>query len=335
MDIRKVQLTGGSSYVVTLPKEWVKSLNIKKNDPVGLIVQPDGTLLVTTRTSESRVHRTKEIRVDNLEDGTFLFRILIGAYIMGYSTITLRSSSRLRPPIRDTVMRFVQNTIGPEIMEESSSHITIRDLLSPTEMPFDMTIKRMHVLVRTMHEDAMTALQRRDGQLAELVFKRDGDVNRLHWLIARQANMILTDVTLSKKMGLTLEEANSYFLISRIIERIGDHAVRIAKNVQTLMSRKLEGGLQEELLKASALSLSILTSSIETWFNRDIRAAHTNLERVPALLAVCEGINSLVQNMRGASSVPITDISDSIRRTGEYAADVSELVINNLITDLN
>ncbi|MGQ9583161.1 MAG: PhoU domain-containing protein [Thermoplasmatota archaeon] len=335
MDIRKVQLTGGSSYVITLPKEWVKSLNIKKNDPVGLIAQPDGTLLVTKRTSEGRVHRTKEIRVDNLDDGTFLFRILIGAYIMGYSTITLRSSSRLRPLIRDTVMSFVQNTIGPEIMDESSSHITIRDLLSPTEMPFDMTIKRMHVLVRTMHEDAMTAFQRRDRQLAELVFKRDGDVNRLHWLIARQANMILTDVTLSKKMGLTLEEANSYFLISRIVERIGDHAVRIAKNVQTLMSRKLEGGLQEELLKASALSLSILTSSIETWFKRDIRAAHTNLERVPTLLAVCEGINSVVQNMRGASSVPITDISDSIRRTGEYAADISELVINNLITDLS
>ncbi len=42
MEIRKVQITGGSSYVVTLPKDWAESLKIKKNDPLGLIVQPDG-----------------------------------------------------------------------------------------------------------------------------------------------------------------------------------------------------------------------------------------------------------------------------------------------------
>ena len=34
MDIRKVQVTGGSSYVITLPKEWANSMHIKKNDPL-------------------------------------------------------------------------------------------------------------------------------------------------------------------------------------------------------------------------------------------------------------------------------------------------------------
>lgn len=33
MEIRRVQITGGSSYVITLPKEWATSQNIKKNDP--------------------------------------------------------------------------------------------------------------------------------------------------------------------------------------------------------------------------------------------------------------------------------------------------------------
>ncbi|MGC1120731.1 MAG: AbrB/MazE/SpoVT family DNA-binding domain-containing protein [Candidatus Methanofastidiosia archaeon] len=51
MEIRKVQVAGGSSLVITLPKEWVNSLNIQKNDPLGLIVQPDGTLLITSRTT--------------------------------------------------------------------------------------------------------------------------------------------------------------------------------------------------------------------------------------------------------------------------------------------
>jgi len=43
-------MTGGSSYVITLPKDWVESTHIRKNDPLGVIVQPDGTLLITKNT---------------------------------------------------------------------------------------------------------------------------------------------------------------------------------------------------------------------------------------------------------------------------------------------
>jgi phosphate uptake regulator len=35
MEIRRVQITGGSSYVITLPKEWIRTMNIKKNDQLG------------------------------------------------------------------------------------------------------------------------------------------------------------------------------------------------------------------------------------------------------------------------------------------------------------
>jgi len=52
MEIRKVQFTGGSSYVITLPKEWIEREKIKKNDPIGVEIQPDGTLLVTKATAE-------------------------------------------------------------------------------------------------------------------------------------------------------------------------------------------------------------------------------------------------------------------------------------------
>jgi len=39
MEIRKVQLTGGSSYVITLPKDWVQNQKIKKNEPLGMIIR--------------------------------------------------------------------------------------------------------------------------------------------------------------------------------------------------------------------------------------------------------------------------------------------------------
>ena len=84
MEIRRVQMTGGASFVVTLPKEWAEGQKIKKNDPVGLIVQPDGTLLVTKKITEDPIQRVKEIDSSNITDPAFLFRMLIGTYITGF-----------------------------------------------------------------------------------------------------------------------------------------------------------------------------------------------------------------------------------------------------------
>ena len=44
MEIHRVQVTGGSSFVLTLPKEWITTSNIKKNDPLSIHIQSDGTL---------------------------------------------------------------------------------------------------------------------------------------------------------------------------------------------------------------------------------------------------------------------------------------------------
>lgn len=334
MEIRKVQFTGGSSYVITLPRDWVKKVNIKKNDSLGMIAQPDGTLLVTSRTSETRPRKEKELGAAESDDPDHLIRVLIGAYIMGYSTITIRSPGRVPPRIRDAVMRFAQMTIGPEIMEEGTSFITIRDLLNPVEMPFDKTIRRMHTLVRTMHEDALAALEKHDRKLAEEVLKRDGDVDRLQWLTARQSNMLMGDMTLSRKMGVSLEEANAYFLIGRILERIGDHGVRVARSVLQLLDHKLDKRISAKLASASAESLRLVSNSLDTWFKKDIKAANHNIDSLARLLEQCDDINSDAQHIKSAYSIPVTDMTESIRRTGEYAADISELVINTLVAEV-
>lgn len=333
MEIRKVQVTGGSSFVITLPKEWVNSLNIKKNDPLGLIVQPDGTLLITPRTTAEPSHRVKEFSVDDADDPEYVFRLLVGAYIMGYSIIVVKSRERIPPFVMDCVTRFTQTAIGPEIIEETMDSITVKDLLNPAEMPFDKTIRRMYIILKTMHEDAMTALRERNKSMAEDVMSRDNNVDRLQWLVARQSNVVLRDVTLAKKMGVTQEEATYYFLISRIMERIGDHAVRIAENVSFVMGTAISEDIVESIGAASALALEILASSMKAWMKKDITAANRNIEEIEKLLSRCEEINNKALNIKGISSISVGYIAESIKRTGEYAADIAELVINHLVNE--
>ncbi len=329
MEIRKVQITGGSSYVVTLPKEWIKSLNIKKNDSLGLIVQRDGTLLVTPDKKTEKKRKQKEYIVDSETDKTYLFRLLVGAYIMGYSDIIIKSNGKMPPHIRESIRMFTQIAIGPEIVDEEQNHFVIKDLLSPMEMSFEKTIKRMYFLVESMHKDSIKSLKNNNKELAKNVISRDFEVDRLYWLASHQYNVILTDIVLSKKIGLGQEEASYYFLISRILERVGDHALILSENVLKAIDT-LSPDMIQEIESTSNMSLDIFSKSFEAHFKKDIKKANENIDIVEKLIEKCEEINNKALNL-GIQAVPVLYMVESIRRMGEYSADISELTINYLI----
>jgi phosphate uptake regulator len=331
MEIRRIQMTGGSSYIVTLPKEWIKSLNIKKNDQIGLINQSDGTLLVTPKIDREQTQKIREFDVNNVTNQDYLLRRLIGAYIAGYNSIEIKSSTRMSPSTKMTVRKFKETTIGQEIVEETDSLIIVKDLLNPAEMPFDRTIKRMYIIVKGMHEDVMTAIQRNDKNLIEDVLLRDNEVDRLHWLVARQHNIILQNVSFAEKMGITIELATTSFLISRIIERIGDHVIRIAKNAINLTDRKISDEILEKLELSSNLAMDIFNKSITAFLRKDVESANETIDNVQKLELRCKEINRMALKQKGDYVISLGYFIESIRRIGEYSSDISENVINYLI----
>jgi phosphate uptake regulator len=294
MEIRRVQMTGGASFVVTLPKDWAEAQKIKKNDPVGLTVQPDGSLLVTKRITEEPLQRVKEIDCSTIADPAFLFRLLIGTYITGFTMIRLTTKQKFPPFVRTVVRDFTQMTIGQEVVEETEAVIAIKDLLNPSEMPFDNTIKRMFVIVKSMHEDAITALETHNKTLANDVVTRDMDADRLNWLIARQTNMLMQSASLSRKMDISPNLAMHYYMLSRIIERVGDHAVRIAEHSLPIIDVDFDKKFMSAIKKSSAMSLEIFDRSIVSFFNADMKEAHRNIESITALENICGDINNMV-----------------------------------------
>jgi phosphate uptake regulator len=323
-------MTGWSSYIITLPKEWIKKLNIQKNDPLGLITQSDGTLLLTPKIDREHIQKTKEFDVSNVTNQDFLLRNLIGSYISGFNSIIIKSNTRMSPQAKMTIRKFTRTTIGQEIVEETDTQVIIKDILNPAEMPFDRTIKRMHIIVKGMHEDIMIAMQRNDKKLAEDVLVRDNEIDRLHWLVARQHNIILQNVSFAEKMGITIELATTSFLISRIIERIGDHVIRIAKNAVNITDIKTNDAIIEKLQSASQLSLEIFNKSITSFLRRDVKAANDTIDSVSKLETKCKEINKLALKQKGEHVISIGYVVESIRRIGEYSSDISENVINHL-----
>lgn len=334
MEQRKVQKTGGSSYIISLPKEWIVKNNIEKKDSLGIISQPDGNLMITPKSEKEELSRIKEINLDEINSENFLFRVLIGAYIMGFSKKIIKSSRKIESSMRDVIVNFTQIAIGPEIVEERNNFIIIKDLLNPKEMPFDKTIRRMYIIAESMHEEAITALKKKDEEMAEEVIKKDNDIDRLHWLIGRQSHIVLRDIILCQKMGITLEDANHFLQMSRLLERIGDHAVKIAKNVLLILKNDGDSKIIAEVERASKMAIKeIMSKSLAAWLEKDILLANNTIESIKNLISICEDISNSLNSNNPEEYLAFSYIIESIRRTGEYAGDICEIIINNLVND--
>lgn len=328
-------MTGGSSFIITLPKEWVKLVKINKNDPIGLIQQTDGTLLITPKIDKKLTKRQIEFKIQDSMDQDFLFRKLIGAYIAGFNSIIVTSKPRIKPQIRATIQRFIQTTIGQEIVEETDNSIIIKDLLNPSEMPFHRTIKRMHIIVKGMYLDAVRALKENDKQLAADIITRDGEIDRLHWLVARQHRIIQQNVSFVEKMGSSISTSTTAYLISRIMERIGDHINRIAYYIIEILNNPVNQQIIQKIEYASQQSLQLLNKSISSFSKKEIQTANEAITNTKDLLRLCEELDTIALELDAPQAIHIGYIIESIRRIGEYAEDISECVINHLIGEKN
>ena len=88
IEARKVQKTGGSSYIISLPKEWINKHGIEAKDTVGILSQPDGNLLVTPYMSSEKYIREKKFDVDEINGSDFLFRLYNSQRYLIASNIT-------------------------------------------------------------------------------------------------------------------------------------------------------------------------------------------------------------------------------------------------------
>lgn len=351
METRKIQKTGGSSYVITLPKDWlmklVKTKQLKpgenetnddggdgiKGMKLGLITQPDETLLITPNLSGKPLERKKTIEIEEIPDTTFFYRFLISAYIAGYTKIEISSKEALLPPYRLLIRDFVQQIIGCEVVEERDNYVLIKDLLKPEEMPFENIIKRMYRTTKNMHSTAIFALKNSDKTTAQNVRLMDDDVDRLHWLVTRLTNMLLSDPTLGEKMGITAGAAAIMFLISRIIERIADHAVRIADNTVLLFDQKIDKNVIDQIEASINTALQVFQISIDSLFEKDTQKANQNIESIHRPEDKSKVIMDYAFQQESIIAIPLDNIVESIRRIVEYSLDISENVINFLIRD--
>jgi len=180
--VRRLQLTGRGSYIVSVPKEWVHEIGLRKGGEVELRRQQDHSLLlagfgkIKTEIEQTRCSLTVPSDID---PGT-LTRRLLSLYLIGYTTIEIMSKSgnlsgTVRDSIRDVARRKL---VGTEVVTESSKSATLQVLLSSPQLWVTDALRRMSTIAAFMQRDAVSALGTLDRDMAKQIPKSDDEVDR-------------------------------------------------------------------------------------------------------------------------------------------------------------
>src|SRR2546422_4370185 len=328
MEGRKLQLTGGSTYVVSLPKHWVVDSGLKAGDTVFLETEPEGSVMIRPRPMERAQLRRRIFDEKGEERRDHLLRKLIGAYIGGFNFIEIRFRPEMGPFVRRVARDFSRMVIGPEVIEETRNTVVIQDLSDTAELSAEKCLRRMHLTVRAMHEDAIAALRTRGDALARDVAQRDQDVDRLYWKVAKQANVAHT--TGGTANGAK-SELHNYRLIAKLLERIGDHAERIARTYPAFAEGRLEPKLIKEMDAARESATAILDKAFTALLTAVIDAANEAVDDLARHQKLIDGLSHHVATRKGEELLALAAIVDSLARSANYATDIAEIAIDRAV----
>jgi len=325
MEGRKLQLAGKSTFLVSLPKRWVTNAGLKAGDTLFVDAQADGSVSIRSGSGARQAIRRKTFRERGEETREHLLRKLVGAYVSGFGLIEVRFTPDRGSFVRRVARDFCRLVIGPEVIEESGNSILIQDLSDPTELSSEKCLRRMHLTVRAMMEDAVNALTAGDESLARDVELRSQDVSRLYWMVAKQYHLAHS----APAEGSAATAIHVHRLIAKHLERIGDHARRIASASAVVREDKsFDPKLFEQLTTARASAVAILDQAFNALVTRNIDTANQAIDARAEHQRLIDGLIHRASTKRGAALLAFGNVVDSLGRCAVYAAEIAEEAID-------
>ena len=313
---RRIQLTGGSTYTVSLPSRWVKKANLSKGSEIEL--SELGSNLILDPRSGGSSQKAKILIISKSVEEPFLERIMTSLYISYFDALTIKTEDIMDQKTRETIKRFARRVMGVEIFEETSNSIVLQNVLNSETFTVWNAIRRMALNVDTMISDGINAMKSIDRKMMFNIIERDDEVDRYQWYIFRET-----------KASQASGESNVYALIlSRILERMADHSVNICNAI--IKAKKVNEKCLITLSEFLGSCYGMYKDSMSCFYSGNIEAMNAIIEKKKD---VGHLKNNLLSSIDEDSLNLATAVSEEILRIGLYSTDIAELGMDYLLAN--
>lgn len=333
IEFRKVQITGKSSYIISLPKNWIKNNKIKKGDTIAVIEEDEGELKISKVLETKKKEKpAPKIIMDNFSDSELITAIL-GNYIIGVDNLEILSEKKeMNPAQKKVAVDTIRNLIGFEVMSESPNVIKIKNLLEPSDFNLDEVVNRLALISISMFKTAMNAIVELNPKKVEDMETQDDEVDRLYLLIQRLLNIGIRDKIISRKIGLDSNgAAMGWSTVVRSIERIADASVEIAQQIESLQKFKIPVEILNLYTKLSKESISLIDEILAASSRKDPRVAIETVRKIDKLIKLREDARKTEseKSMEPKLLVSLGTINCALREVLQYSLDYLKVIINS------
>ena len=327
METRKVQLSGGTTYTISLPKTWAEEHGIETGSVLSLHPNSDGSLLVEATSERATAERATTVDVATDSDAALRQRIR-ALHAVGFDTVTLVDTTGHATERRAVVEDAVAELSGFELLSASDTRIQLTNLIDAENVDVRKSALRLRLVMLSMHRDAVDAVVADDAALASRVVDRDSEADKLFAMVTRHFRRALTDLHEVEKLDVGRDELFEYYYASRQFERVADHAVKIARFVEDPEAR-IPAGFGDRIAGLAADARGVVDEAADVILtDAGIAAAHDAFDSHSALLADIDALDrELYSHDDPAEAYVVGLLLDSVRRTADYGTNIASIAI--------
>lgn len=269
---RKVQLVGGSTLSISLPKNWASAMGVNSGDELDIDAEPDGTLTLRPHRVGNATAQRHRLDVRNL-DGAQVERRVLALYINGMDLIEVFCETGLPPDVVTSLEQLVRRTSGLEIVDQSSGRIVLQDMLDSRDIDIPRAFQRVYGIASGMHRDILGALAEGQPDRLLAVQARRQDVDRLAWVATRQVRVALRVRTPDTDQWCASRDTLAFASGIALAQRLGQYATNLAAAARKVVGKPADARLVPGLVELGTSALYLCDVAARALYTAEPKAA--------------------------------------------------------------
>ncbi len=320
--MRRVQLTGRATYIISLPKEWARSIGLTKGSRVFVEILPDNSVRIKPEPKLSSVRLSKLVDLRGGLDVNAAMREVVSAYMSGYETFTIVFDEGSFDMFKSLRALLESKLSGLIPVDEKGDRVIYRVVSAPKPLSVKDATSWMYRLVNAMFSDLVKGVKSGDSKFLDFVIERDDLVDRAYFMIVKNVITVLLGGAPLESIGVTSNaETLHYYHTFKTLERVADHLAGMARSF-----KELEAGREvlEDLTVFLEKSMEVFSEASESVIKLDVDKARRAASKAEALKGEWTGLFTRIKSSVGDFN--IDSILLSLNRLIAYSIDLAEIV---------
>jgi phosphate uptake regulator len=331
---RKIQIVGGNTITVSLPRTWVKMNRLGKGEgeeqEIAMRQHLDGSLILSpanlyrTQVERKRVHR---IKPDT--DADELKRILLADFIGGVDVIRLVLKKPLPAKVEHELQDFVDKRLIGFDMIDLDKSIEVINMTQAPKFEVDRLMEIIRVHSTRMVANCYKWIKDLEVEPDELYAKMsDWEVilDRQSNQMMRTLQLSLLDFWMAERVNLPMAEILYWSTVNKAAESAGDLAFAIASLAPILRPIQIDNRVKSDLHTLGNQSSKLFSKAMKAFISADSEASYLVLQEQAKSSTTIQQ-KWPIQSVEGLSS-NATVMLRHLDKIGTYARKIAEATID-------